>query len=107
MVTGLSSFVPTDAQSTSTATATNLSRDLNTKDGGFLVAGATNNVAAAQACTWTGDQTPTETYDTVAAGYGESGAFTSAVVNDTANTVTATFDVISTTGIALAAAAWR
>ena len=68
---------------------------------------AANNITAAQACTLSGDQTPTEN-DEVTSGTGRvSIGMIQGTTADAANTITATFDVISTTAIGLIAAAFR
>lgn len=104
--TGISP-VPVDAQSSATAAATARSVDLRTMPGGFIIACACNNVGAANQCTWTGDQSPTEDSDAAVGSSRGSSSSTQSANDDAANTITATFDVIATTQIALAAASFR
>lgn len=107
-ITGLSSSVPRSVASSALAGAdTARTVDLDTEIGGVVIAAAVNNITAAQGCTWSGDQTPTENLE----GTITAGRFSAAMIQgtngDAANTVTATFDVISTTIIGLIAAAFR
>lgn len=105
--TGLSRVAPRDAQSSSTAADTVRTVDLNTTAGGIIVACAVNNIGAANSMTWTGDQTPTEDSDSAMGSGRQSGMSLTGTVNDTANTITATFVVISTTQVTLSAASFR
>lgn len=106
-VKGLASSVPLDAQTSATATDTARSVDLKTSPGGIIIAASMNNITAAQSCTWTGDQAPTERVDTAVV----NGAFSAAEITNTnddiANTITATWAVISTAGVSIAAASFR
>ena len=107
-IVGLSSAVPRSVAGSALAGADIVRTvDLNSEVGGVAVAAAVNNVTAAQGCTWSGDQTPTENLE----GTITAGRFSAAMIQgtngDAANTVTATFDVISTTAIGLIAAAFR
>lgn len=107
-IIGLSSPIPRSiASSTLAGAATARTVDLNTEAGGVYVLTAVNNVTAAQACALTGDQTPTENAEvTAGAGRTSVGMFQGTNA-DAANTITATFDIISTTAIGLIAAAFR
>lgn len=105
--TGLSQYQARDAQSSATATDTVRAVDLNTTAGGIIVACAVNNIGAANSVTWTGDQTPTEDSDSAMGSGRQSAMSTFNAVADTANTITATFAVISTTQIALSGASFR
>ena len=107
-IVGLSSPVPRSVVSSALAGAdTTRTVDLDTEVGGIAVMVAANNITAAQACTLSGDQTPTEN-DEVTSGTGRvSIGMIQGTNSDSANTITATFDVISTTAIGLLAAAFR
>ena len=107
-IVGLSSPIPRSIAVSNLAGADTVRTvDVNSEVGGVIVAMAANNITAANSCTWTGDQTLTENVD----GAGGGGLYSSAMIQGTnadgANTVTATFAVISTTGIGLLAAAFR
>lgn len=93
-----------------TATATARTGNLGTVDGGFVVGIAANNITAAQATAWTGDIIPTKRFDAVSLGGTPMWISTAEIfptINDSANTLTATFDIISTTHATFAAAAFR
>ncbi len=104
-VTGLGSLVPDVATSTTTVDTTR-TVDLRTQPGGFLIAASANDVTAANSMTWSGDQTPTERYDaTTFAAF--SAADISNTNDDAANTVTATYAVVSIAYCSLIAGAFR
>ena len=105
--TGLSRIAPRDAQSSATAADVARAVDLNTEVGGFIIACAVNNVGAANSVTWTGDETPTEDSDSALGSGRQSGMSRLTTIADAANTITATFAVISTTQISLSAASFR
>ncbi len=95
------------ADATSTAAAT--SRTLTIPEittGQRVIAAAINDVAAANACTWSGTSGISETDDAALSTARRSYAQSAGTVG-ASRTVIATFDVISTTGIALAAAMFR
>lgn len=102
-VEGLSQPAPFDIQTSFTTADTVRTVDINSKVGGLITAHAYNNVSAAQSCSWTGDQTPSEQYDT----NGITSAEIQSANDDAANTITATFAAVSTTAIGLLAASWR
>lgn len=107
-IVGLSSPVPRSIASSALAGADTVRTvDLNTEVGGVYVLMATNNVTAAQACALTGDQTPTENAELTAGAGRTSIGMLQGTNADAANTITATFDIVSTTAIGLLAAAFR
>lgn len=107
-VTGLSSPVPRSVVSSALAGADTVRTvDVNSEVGGVAVAMAFNNITAAQSCTWSGDQTPTENAEGVTGTGFYSTSLIQGTTADAANTVTATFGVISTTAIGLLAATFR
>lgn len=106
-LTGLASPVPRSVATSITAADTVRTVDVSSGIGGVILALAGNDVGAANQCTWTGDQSPTESADAAIGAGRQSAAHIYSTNDDTANTITATFDVISTTGISLAAAAFR
>ena len=107
-IVGLSSPIPRNIAVSNLAGADTVRTvDVDSEVGGIIVAMAANNVTAAQSCAWTGDQTPTELIDAAAGGGLYSSAMVQGTNADSANTITATFAVISTTGIGLLAAAFR
>ena len=107
-ITGLSSPVPRSVVGSALAGADTVRTvDLDSEVGGVAVAAAVNNVTAAQGCTWSGDQTPTENLEGVITAGLLSVAMIQGTNSDAANTITATFNVISTTAIGLLAAAFR
>lgn len=105
-VTGLASIVPVSTAISSTALDTTRSVDLNTSPGGVVVGMAYNNITAGQSCTWSGDQTPTKNAENNSGGIWSSASITGAN-QDAANTLTATYAVISTTSCSLIGAAFR
>ncbi len=107
-IVGLSSPVPRSVASSALAGADTVRTvDLDTETGGVAILTAANNVTAAQSCTLSGDQTPTEN-DEITGGTGRVSIGMIQNTNaDAANTITATFAVISTTAIGLIAAAFR
>lgn len=107
-IVGPSSPVPRSVVSSALAGADTVRTvDLNTEVGGVAVLVAVNNVTAAQACALTGDQTPTENTEVTAGAGRMSVGMIQGTTADAANTITATFDVVSTTAIGLLAAAFR
>lgn len=105
-VTGLASPIPVDSNSSASATATARSIDLNTRSGGIIIGAAFNNISAAQSCTWTGDQTPTENAENSSGGILSTASILD-TNEDAANTLTATYAVISTTSCFLFGASFR
>lgn len=105
--TGLASLNPVGTGSNSAGTGTAISADVNTVPGGIIIAGAINDVTAAQSCTWSGDQTPTEREDAAGSGFARTCAEVTNTNADAANTVTATFAASATTRLMIAAAAFR
>ncbi len=107
-IVGLSSPLPRSIAVSNLAGADTVRTvDVDSEVGGVIVAMAANNVTAAQSCTWTGDQTLTENVDGAGGGGHYSAAMIQGTNADVANTITATFAVIATTGIGLLAAAFR
>jgi hypothetical protein len=107
-IVGLSSPIPRSIASSALAGADTVRTvDINTEVGGVAVMVAVNNVTAAQACALSGDQTPTENTEVTAGAGRMSIGMIQGTVADAANTITATFDVVSTTAIGLLAAAFR
>ena len=107
-IIGLSSPVPRSIAVSNLAGADTVRTvDVDSEVGGAIVAMAANNITAAQSCTWSGDQTPTENVEAAAGGGFYSSAMIQGTNADAANTITATFGVVSTTGIGLLAAAFR
>lgn len=108
VATGLSSFAPCSTLTANGGTNTVVTGNLNTPAGAVAVMAAYNDVAAANSCTWTGDDSPTERDDAAGTGAGRTTAASISVASqDSANAITATFAVSSTTDVVLAAAAWR
>ena len=107
-IVGLASSIPRSIASSALAGADTVRTvDVNSEVGGVAVAMAFNNITAAQTCTWSGDQTPTENAEAATGGGVYSTALIQGTSADAANTITATFGVISTTAIGLLAAAFR
>lgn len=110
LATGLTSHRAYSAAGNQTATATVRTADVSAKDGGFVIALASNNVVALQTTAWTGDTTPTERADEDTVNgtpLRVSIADTFPSIDDAANTITATFGVISTSDALIVAAAFR
>lgn len=101
---GLNKAAPIDAQSSSSAAATTRSVDLITSSGGVILGMGSNNITAAQNCTWSGDQTPVEDEELFSR---ESFCNTQNTNQDAANTLTATWSVISTTDATVIGASFR
>ncbi len=107
-IVGPASPIPRSVASSALAGADTVRTvDLNTEVGGVAILVAVNNVTAAQACALTGDQTPTENSEITAGAGRMSIGMIQGTTADAANTITATFDVVSTTAIGLIAAAFR
>jgi hypothetical protein len=88
----LSSTTKVDSDGTTSSSATALTRDISTSDGGFYIAGAVSNNVTANSCTWTADESIAERADTTSFGAQHTYADASGTVAGTNdNTITSTF----------------
>ena len=109
VVTSLSGLRPLskDLSTTAIDTARTVTIPIYTR--GYVALAAINDVGAANQCTWTGSaQNPSEISDVAVGAYrGSTATRLITVADNLTATFTATFDVISTTGISLVGAFWR
>ncbi len=106
-VTGLSSGIPVATASATTVAAISSNVTLPCYAAGYYVCAAINNVGAANSCTWTGTNAPSETDDAAIGAARSTASERFTATESQAYSITSTWAVMSTTGISLAVASWR
>ena len=104
---GSSCYSPVSYTSSGAAIDTARTATLSCWPSGLVIAAATNDVATANSCAWTGTVGVVEDYDEAAGTARISGASDNTPTAGEAQTAIATFAVTSVAGISLAAASFR